>query len=367
MSATAAPATTAASDDANARAARQDLARVTLAVLCILLLIVGSLWILRPFVAAIVWATTIVVATWPLLKSVEVRLGNRRAPAVAVMTATMLLLIIVPVLAASTVLVSYAGEATAMARKLTEAGVPPPPAWVAALPLVGGSLSTAWARTAAEGPAGVTTTLGPHVTDAARWVLGRAGSLAGTGLQFLLVVVLCAVMYSNGDTAANTIRRFGRRLAGGRGENAVILAGQAIRGVALGVGGTALVQTALGGLGLLVAGVPFVGLLSAIMLMLCIAQLGPALVLFPAVGWMYWRGDHAWATALLVWSTFATVIDNVLRPVLIRKGADLPLLLIIAGVIGGMLGFGLVGIFIGPVVLAVSYTLLQNWIDEGLA
>jgi predicted PurR-regulated permease PerM len=133
------------------------------------------------------------------------------------------------------------------------------------------------------------------------------------------------------------------------------------------VGGTALVQTALGALGLLVAGVPFVGLLSAMMLMLCIAQVGPALVLFPAVGWMYWRGDHTWATALLVWSIFATVIDNFLRPVLIRKGADLPLLLIVAGVIGGMLGFGLVGIFIGPVLLAVSYTLLQNWIDEGLA
>jgi predicted PurR-regulated permease PerM len=365
MSATAS--TTAAPESAIARAARQDLARVTLAVLCILLLIAGSLWVLRPFVAAIVWATTIVVTTWPLLTSLQARLGNRRAPAVALMTAMMLLLVIAPVLAASAVLVSYAGEATALARKLTESGVPQPPAWVATLPLVGSNLSTAWARTAAAGPEGRAATLGPHVTDAARWVLGRAGGLAGTVLQFLLVVVLSAVMYSNGDTAANAVRRFGRRLAGRRGENAVILAGQSIRGVALGVGGTALVQTALGALGLLVAGVPFVGLLSAMMLLLCIAQLGPALVLFPAVGWMFWRGDHTWATALLVWSVLVTVIDNVLRPVLIRKGADLPLLLIVAGVIGGMLGFGLVGIFIGPVLLAVSYTLLQNWIDEGLA
>jgi predicted PurR-regulated permease PerM len=348
------------------RAARQDLARVTLAVLCILLLIAGSLWVLRPFVAAIVWATTIVVTTWPLLKSLEARFGDRRAPAVAVMTATMLLLIIVPLVAASAVLVSYAGEATALAKTVTETGLPQPPAWVAGLPLVGANLQTAWARTAEAGPDGLRTTLGPHVAAAARWVLGRVGGLGATLLQFVLVVVLSAVMYSNGETAANAVRRFGRRLAGDRGENTVKLAGQAIRGVALGVGATAIVQTVLGALGLLVAGVPFVGLLSAMMLMLCIAQLGPALVLFPAVGWMYWRGDHTWATVLLVWSVFVTVIDNFLRPVLIRKGADLPLLLIIAGVIGGLLGFGLVGIFIGPVVLAVSYTLLETWIDEDL-
>jgi predicted PurR-regulated permease PerM len=346
--------------------ARQDLTRVTLAVLCIVLLITGSLWVLRPFAAAIVWSTTIVVTTWPLLKSLEARLGHRRGLAVALMTAAMLIVIIAPVLAASAILVSYAGEAAALARQLTESGLPPAPAWVAELPLVGRSLSAAWTSAAAAGPEGLAKTLGPHVTDAARWVLARAGGLAGMVVQFMLVVVLCAVMYSNGEAAANGVRRFGRRLAGRRGESTVTLAGQAIRGVAIGVGATALVQTVLGGLGLLAAGVPFPGLLSATMLMLCVAQLGPSLVLFPAVGWMYWRGDHAWATALLAWSLFVTVIDNVLRPVLIRKGADLPLLLIVAGVIGGMLGFGLAGIFIGPVLLAVSYTLLASWIDEGL-
>jgi predicted PurR-regulated permease PerM len=122
----------------------------------------------------------------------------------------------------------------------------------------------------------------------------------------------------------------------------------------------------LGSVGLLVAGVPFAALLSALMLALCIAQLGPALILFPAVGWMYWTGEFAWATILLLWSVLVSVLDNFLRPVLIKKGADLPLLLIFAGVIGGMLGFGLVGIFVGPVVLAVSYTLLKAWVEEGL-
>jgi predicted PurR-regulated permease PerM len=136
--------------------------------------------------------------------------------------------------------------------------------------------------------------------------------------------------------------------------------------VALGVGVTAVVQTVLGGIGLALAGVPFASLLSAVMLMLCIAQLGPALVLFPAVGWMYWTGENGWGTFLLVWSLVVSSLDNFLRPMLIKKGADLPLLLIFGGVIGGLLGFGLIGIFVGPVVLAVTYTLLKAWVEDDI-
>lgn len=102
------------------------------------------------------------------------------------------------------------------------------------------------------------------------------------------------------------------------------------------------------------------------MLMLCIAQIGPMLVLLPAVAWMYWTGDNGWATFLLLWSLVVGSLDNFLRPALIKRGADLPLLLIFAGVIGGMLGFGLIGIFVGPVVLAVTYTLMQAWIADAL-
>jgi len=144
----------------------------------------------------------------------------------------------------------------------------------------------------------------------------------------------------------------------------VVLAGQAIRGVALGVGVTAVVQSALGGIGLAIVGIPFAGLLTAVMLLLCIAQLGPGLVLFSAVVWVYWSGDSGWGTFLLIWSVIVVVLDNFLRPVLIKLGADLPLLLILAGVIGGLFAFGLVGIFVGPVVLAVVYTLLGEWISD---
>jgi predicted PurR-regulated permease PerM len=339
---------------------------MTLGVLSILLLIAGSLWVLRPFVGALVWATMLVVSTWPLMKSVEARLGQRRGAAVAVMTVTLLLLLVVPLWAAIATLIGSADQATALARKMAEAGLPPPPAWLAGVPLVGEKAAAAWARAAEAGPAGVGAEAAPYLADAARWMLGKLGSVGGTVVQFLLVVILAAILYVHGESAATGVRRFGRRIAGVRGENAVVLAGQAIRGVALGVGATAVVQTILGSVGLLVAGIPFVAFLSALILLLCIAQLGPGLVLFPAVAWLYYQGYATAATLLLLWSIVVQALDNVLRPVLIKRGADLPLLLIFAGVIGGLLGFGLVGIFVGPVVLAVSYTLLAAWVDDDL-
>jgi predicted PurR-regulated permease PerM len=130
---------------------------------------------------------------------------------------------------------------------------------------------------------------------------------------------------------------------------------------------TALVQSLISGLGLWIAGVPRAGLLLAVIFVLCVAQLGPLLVLVPAVIWLFWSGSIGWGIALAVLTAFVGVVDNILKPLLIRRGVDLPLLLIVAGVIGGLVGFGVVGLFIGPVILAVTYTLLQSWVHEGQA
>lgn len=345
---------------------RRDLARNTLAILCILALIGLSLWVLRPFLAASVWAAMLVVATWPVFRALEVRLGNRRAPAVAIMTLAMLLLLVLPLWLAVDTILEHSEQLTAAGKSLAAEGVPLPPSWVRSLPLVGERLAAGWSQLAAGGAAGMLAKVTPYAADAGKWILTQVGGLGGMLIQFLLVVTISGILYSSGEASARMARRFGRRLAGERGENSIILAGQAIRGVALGVGVTAIVQTVLGGVGLAVAGVPLASLLSALMLMLCIAQIGPMPVLLPAVGWMYWTGDTGWATFLLVWSLIVGSLDNFLRPMLIKRGADLPLLLIFAGVIGGMLGFGLIGIFVGPVVLAVTYTLMLAWIEDVL-
>ena len=345
---------------------RHDLTRNTLAILFIVGLMGLSLWVLRPFLAAIVWATMLVVATWPLFTGLEARLGGRRTPAVAFMTLAMLLLLVVPLWAAIDTIVAHADGLTEAAKRFARDGIPAPPAWLAGLPLVGTTLDGLWRKFAAESAGELVTHVAPYAADTGRWVLSQVGGLGGMLVQFLLIVTVAAVMYAQGEAGARLVRRFGRRLAGERGENSVILAANAIRGVALGVGVTAIVQTVLAGFGLAVAGVPFAALLSAVILMFCIAQLGPMLILLPAVGWLYWTGDSTWGTVLLVWSLVVGSLDNFLRPILIKKGADLPLLLIFSGVIGGMLTFGLIGIFVGPVVLAVTWTLLLAWIEDAL-
>lgn len=345
---------------------RRDLTRNTLAIVFVAGLAALSLWVLRPFLAAGVWAAMIVVATWPPFVALEARLGGRRAPAIALMTLAMLLLLVLPLWLAVDTIFAHAGQLTVIVNQLASNGLPPLPAWLAGLPLVGERLAGLWQQLASGGADGLVAQVSPYAADTGKWVLAQVGGLGGMLVQFFLVVTLAAIMYAGGEDAARLVRRFGRRLAGARGENSVILAAQAIRGVALGVGVTALVQTVLGGLGLALAGVPLAALLSALMLMLCIAQVGPLPVLLPAAGWLFWMGDSGWAVFLVVWSVVVGSLDNFLRPALIRRGADLPLLLIFAGVIGGMLGFGLVGIFVGPVVLAVTWTLLQAWIADAL-
>jgi predicted PurR-regulated permease PerM len=183
-------------------------------------------------------------------------------------------------------------------------------------------------------------------------------------LQFLLTVVFAALLYAKGEHAASWTRKFSRRLAGEQGEHSVRLAGQAVRGVALGVVVTALVQSILGGVGLVIAGVPFAAVLTAVMFMLAIAQIGAVPVLVLAVIWTYWSVGTGWGTFLLIWTLVVGSMDNVLRPILIKKGADLPLLLIFIGVIGGLIAFGIIGLFVGPVVLAVAHKLLTAWVEE---
>jgi predicted PurR-regulated permease PerM len=343
---------------------RHDLARVTLAVLCILLLTAGSLWFLLPFLGAIIWSTMIVVTTWPLLLKVQAGLGGRRGLAAAFMTLVMLLLFVIPLLLAVGVIAANASSIGDWVKAALASGLPAAPSWLEGLPTVGTRLAARWNEFVAMDTAVRSQKIEPYAAPAAQWVAGKLGGLGGAIVQFLLTVIISAVMYVNGEAAARGVLRLGSRLAGERGEKAVRLGGQAIRGVALGVFVTATLQTILSGLGLAVSGVPVPGLLTAVIFMLCLAQIGPIPVLIAAVIWMYSTGQTTWATALLVWTLIIGPMDNFLRPVLIKKGADLPLLLIFVGVIGGLLALGLIGVFVGPVFLAVTYTVLKDWVDD---
>jgi predicted PurR-regulated permease PerM len=241
--------------------------------------------------------------------------------------------------------------------------LPAAPDWLDRIPLAGPLLERRWEAAAAASPEELASRVMPHVRSAVRWLLPQIGALGLVFVHFLLMVVLAAILYARGESAAAALIAFAERLAGTKGRRVVVLAGQAVRGVALGVIGTALIQSSLAGLGLLVSGVPYPGIVTALVFVLCVAQVGPLLVMLPVCGWLYWSGDAGWAAGLLVWSVIVGLLDNVLRPLLIRKGADLPLLLIFAGVIGGLIAFGLIGLFIGPILLAVTYTLLVDWVS----
>jgi predicted PurR-regulated permease PerM len=257
-----------------------------------------------------------------------------------------------------------AQRSPAVLRDLIGGGLGPPPDWIAGLPVVGARIAEKWTALAAGGPEALVETIRPYARSAATSMLALTGGLGALLLQMLLTIVIAAILYSGGETAARGVLAFAHRLGGTRAEDTVHLAAKAVRSVALGVLVTALVQSALAGLGLWVAGVPHPGLFTAIAFVLAVAQLGPMLVLIPAVIWLYWSGHPGWGTALLIWSIPVIALDNVLRPILIRRGVELPMLLIIAGVIGGLIGFGVIGLFVGPVVLAASYTLLRAWIAE---
>ena len=341
----------------------RDLTRIELSVLLIAFLIAASLWVLRPFLLATVWATMIVVATWPLMLGVQSRV-KRRSLAVFIMTGAMLVIIVAPVFLAIQAIVANVDTIRGWAQHVATNGLPAPPDWVNRIPLVGAKISEHWSDLAAASGDELVTRFGPYAADVAKWIGAEAGNFGLVAIQMLLTVVIAAILYSNGEAAARGVIAFGRRLAGDRGEEVVRLAGQAVRGVALGIVVTALAQTVLAGIGLAFAGVPFAALLTALILVLCIAQVGPLVVLVPAIIWLYWTGASGWATALLIWSVGVGMLDNFLRPMLIRRGADLPLLLIFAGVLGGLLAFGIIGLFVGPVVLAVTYRLLERWVAD---
>jgi predicted PurR-regulated permease PerM len=340
-----------------------DLPRITLGVLAIGGMIAASLWVMLPFALSVVWAATIVIATWPILLSIQARLGGRRGPAVAVMVGALLALVVAPIWAGIEAVVSKADRIGELVHSLATDGFPPPPEWLHRVPLLGERLVERW-QVYTGNPEAVVTRLQPHAQQAIQWIGSKAGDVGGVIVQLLLMVGVAGILYASGETAARGVLRFLRRLAGERGENSGILAAKAVRAVALGVIVTAVAQTVLAGAGLFLAGVPHAGVLAVIVFVLCIAQIGPILVVVPATIWLYSSGAVGRGTLLLVISVVALTLDNVLRPILIKKGADLPLVLILSGVIGGVIGFGVIGLFIGPVLLAVTWTLLVAWVGD---
>jgi predicted PurR-regulated permease PerM len=343
----------------------RDLTRIVLAVLFILGLTAGSLWVLRPFLTALVGAATIAISTWPMLTGLQRRLGGHRGLAIALLMVLLAMAILAPLYFGAVATVQSAGVLSAWVRDLPNRPMPALPDWLVGVPLVGSRLDKAWGDLAAGGGGGLKARLSAHTGDILRWLMGRLGNLAGMAVEVLLTLGIAGLLYAQGERVSAVLLRFARRLAGEHGERAARLAALATRGVGLGVVLTPLIQAILAGVGMAVAGAPHVGLLGLAVLLSCLAQAGPIPALLIPVAWLYGHGATLAASGLLAWALVVHVSGPIVRPLLIRRGVDLPMVIIISGVIGGVMAFGAVGLFIGPVLLAVATTLLQSWMDEG--
>jgi predicted PurR-regulated permease PerM len=348
----------------NNELSNKDLTQITISVITILLLIVGSIWVFMPFVAALLWASIIVISTYNFMLKLQKLFWNKKGLAVTVMVLIILMVILVPIAVVFGAVAMNMPEISGWFGSLSQMKLQSAPEWIAGIPIVGSQLSNGWNQIASLNNDEIMKRIIPFLDDVLKWFVAQAGGFGLFMIHFLITVIICGILYSKGEVAVTGIRKFAVRLAGQRGDEIVTLAGQAVKAVTMGVVITALIQSILGGLALWICGVPRPGLLTAIMFILGLTQIGAGPVLIPAVIWKYVSGDPVWGTVLLILTIIVGGSDNFIRPLLIKRGADLPILLIFAGVIGGLIAFGIVGLFIGPVILAVNYTLLKAWINE---
>src|SRR5215467_1823511 len=351
--------------DDNARAATaigtaQLLERAIL-LLLVAGLVIGVLAVLRPFTNAILFGAILAIAAWPL-RDFLLRRGLKRG-----LDATLLLL-----LALAVVVLPLMVVAPGLAERLTQgagrlqdyfASAPQVPSWLSGLPIVGERLARLWSQAMlAEG--GIRAVLEPYSDALRQMLVGAASALAQSVLQIILSLVVATFLWISGDALAATLRDILRRLAGETAAAALDVAAGAVRSVAYGVVGTAAIQAVIMAIGLAVAGVPGAVLLGFVTLLLALSQIGAPLIIViwgGAAYWLFGQDQQGWGVFMIFWGLVVTVIDNFIKPLLIGVGVAMPLSLTILGVFGGFVAFGFLGLFIGPTLIAVAFTLLEAW------
>lgn len=319
-----------------------------------------SYTLVAPFILIVIWAAILTVALYPAYKALRAVLGGRGRVAAVLITVLGLCVIVGPLTAIALNFV----EATHWLFDRLDSGslhLPVPSEAVRNWPIAGERIYAAW-NLAATNLSATLAQLEPTLLQAGRYVLGKSAVVGLGMLSFIASIVIAGFLFGHGQTLASGVDRFAERIAGDRGLGFVRLACATLRNVASGVIGVALVQTLLAGLVLYAFAVPASGGLTFIILILCIVQIGPALVLLPVVIWAWMTKDFSYALSLTLLLVPIVVIDNVMKPLLVSRGLSTPMLVIFMGVIGGTLAYGLIGLFLGPIVLSVFYDLLVAWV-----
>lgn len=317
--------------------------------------------IVRPFVALIAWATILAIAVYPGYLRLVKAVRGREMLAAALMVVVGLLFIAAPAVMLSGTVADGVHYASGAFRE-GELRIPAPPDSIAGWPLVGETVHGFWGL-AAENLTAAVKQVVPYLKGASAWLLSVATG-AGVGLlEFIGSILVAGVLLVHADTGRRTAEAIFTRLAGERGSEYAGLARSTVRSVATGIVGVALIQALLAGIGLLAAGIPGAGLWALLCLLLCVVQLGPGLVLVPAVVYVFYTGEPVTAVIFMIWSIFVTVIDNVLKPLLLGRGVKVPIVVIFLGAIGGFLAMGILGLFVGSVVLVLGFRLFNAWLE----
>ncbi|WP_426208125.1 AI-2E family transporter [Massilia sp. TWP1-3-3] len=324
-------------------------------------LVIGCLYVLRPFLAAILFAAAVVISSWPMYLFLLGRMNGRRSLAALTLTLTLTLLVIVPIGLVAYNLADDVGRLYDQIKLAVETGHVEPPGWIRRVPLVGDWLH-GYVRTLVSSREQMMEVAKQMLEPARHYLLG-GGIVLGAGVaQMSLAAFVAFFLYRDGQALLRATRVAMERIIGESAPRIASTVSHTVRGVMYGLLGTALAQALVAALGFAIAGVPGVLLLGFATFVMSLVPVGPPIIWGGAAIWLFSEGKTGWGVFMLVWGLILiSGVDNVVKPMLISRGSDMPFLLVLLGVLGGVMAFGFVGLFIGPVLLAVGYSLLREW------
>ncbi|MFG0679040.1 AI-2E family transporter [Pseudomonas sp. xss_4] len=327
----------------------------------LLALLGAGLWVMAPFISALLWGAILAFASWPLMRFLTRVLGGRETLAAGLLTSAWILIVALPLVWLGFNLADHIRDATLFVRDVQVDGLPDAPVWLVDIPLVGERMASWWSSLDQQGAA-LLASVKPYLGQVGNWLLARSAQIGSGVLELTLSLVFVFFFYRDGPRLSAFVLRLLHRLTGERAEYYLNLVAGTVQRVVNGVIGTAAAQALLALIGFLIAGVPGAIVLGLITFMLSLIPMGPPLAWLPVTGWLIWKGDYGMAIFMGIWGTFViSGVDNVLKPYLISRGGDLPLVIVLLGVFGGLIAFGFIGLFIGPTLLAIGYSLLLDW------
>lgn len=329
------------------------------------LLIIITVWcfkIVEPFIAPLIWGIIIAIAAHPLYKHLRIALGERHKLAATIFTFIFLIILIVPSVLLTETLID---GLQMLAEKIRDGAlsIPPPPDNLHNLMIIGEPLAKFWLL-ASENIHSALQQLTPVLKIIGSWLLSAATGAGIAILHFVVAIIIAGILLANSSGSNRTARAITRRLADEKGADFADLAEATVRSVANGILGVAVIQSLLAGLGFMVAEVPAAGLWALLCLILSIAQIGIAPIMIPVIIYLFYTADTLTAVAFLIWSIPLSLIDNILKPILLGRGVKTPMAVIFIGAIGGLLSSGVIGLFIGAVILALGYDLFLLWLSD---